>query len=316
MKFKIIISVFSILVIVNIFLYSADAGNSGTSQFLNMQKNGNVISQSEDSMLSNSSNTINQPTFGISGRSSGGVGGFTDPSSRQNKSVYEFVDNYWFSLTTGIASILGLLFALYPVQIRNLPPSVFRSLIWKKSLLTSFGVGVIVFSGIQFYNQYPPPGGLFGIPYSIIHASESIVPYFEGGTYLWGVLFFFGLILLWKGTRTDPMGIVRERLINDGQEIRHLLEKELKTILSNKSSYEDLSLENKYLYKQTLKYYEMIQLRIVELMAGTSINATKYETNLLSLSTTQVEDLLMQINNDMKAHKEYLNSDVATAIKK
>lgn len=224
--------------------------------------------------------------------------GYSDLANHTEGSIVGIAKSYWFSLISGLASVLGLLLAMYPVQIRSLSPSVFRSLVWKKTLLTSFGVGIIVFSGIQFYSQTPPPGGFFAVLYSILHGSKSYVPWLEGGTSVWGFMLIFGLIILWKAARLDPMRKIHNRLIEDGQQLRHSLERDLKHILDS-SSYDKLSLENQYLYRQTLAYYEMVQTRIIDLIAGTSFNTTKYQTNLSALATNQIEDILNQIKNDM-----------------
>lgn len=81
----------------------------------------------------------------------------------------------WFGLIGGVASMLGFLLAVYPVQIRSVEPSVYRGLIWEKTLTWTAGLGLIVFSTVQIYYQRPPdPGSLPGMLYQFIHRSVSV----------------------------------------------------------------------------------------------------------------------------------------------
>lgn len=62
----------------------------------------------------------------------------------------------WFGLISGLASILGLLLALYTTQIRTIPYSLYRSLAWRQALLSSAGLGVAVAAAVNFYRQGSP----------------------------------------------------------------------------------------------------------------------------------------------------------------
>lgn len=65
--------------------------------------------------------------------SEGGQAAATIPEVTSREMFFDsFAQSTWFSLISGGASVLALLLALYPIQIRNIPPSVFRSLLWKK----------------------------------------------------------------------------------------------------------------------------------------------------------------------------------------
>lgn len=66
------------------------------------------------------------------------------------------INSVWFPLITGIASVLGCVLALYPIQIHPLHPSEYRTLQWKKTLLIAAGIGIIISSCIQIYLKVSP----------------------------------------------------------------------------------------------------------------------------------------------------------------
>lgn len=85
----------------------------------------------------------------------------------------EFVHSVWFALITGAASLVGAILALYQLRIKYRPHSRFRTMEWEKILIISFGVGILIFAGISFYNQYPPPSFfLFRNLYDFMHGTE------------------------------------------------------------------------------------------------------------------------------------------------
>jgi hypothetical protein len=72
----------------------------------------------------------------------------SSPPSQQSpsyglSSVRDLSQSPWFALTSGLASILGLLLTLYATQVRTIPFSLYRSLMWRKVLLIASGVGLL-----------------------------------------------------------------------------------------------------------------------------------------------------------------------------
>lgn len=88
--------------------------------------------------------------------------------------VITIAQSPWFSLIGGLASMLGCLLAVYPVQVAQIPPSVYRGMVWQKALLWSCGIGLMVLAGIQFYMQVPPGsdtplGQILGQVHNFVH---------------------------------------------------------------------------------------------------------------------------------------------------
>lgn len=101
--------------------------------------------------------------------------------------VDTIINSVWFPLITGIASILGFVLALYPIQIHPLHPSEYRTLQWKKTLLIAAGIGIIISSCIQIYLKVSPkyewiqnPSADYTIKHdncsSILLAPQTVVP--------------------------------------------------------------------------------------------------------------------------------------------
>lgn len=235
----------------------------------------------------------------------GGVGttGTTDVGDEINrgqrthnyKVMENFVKSPWFSLVSGCASILALILAMYPIQVRSLPTSVFRTLVWKKTLLLSFGLGIIVFSGIQFYNQFPPGGKFFGIPYALLHGKMVIYSYGEGGTHLWGILFLLGVALFSAGAVLDPARKIRERLLDEGKEIHEVQARELGRILRG-GTYEKLTIDEKDRYDQLLRYYQLLQTTMIGLLIGYPVMPSKFRSSATAAASDQAEELLSVLN--------------------
>ena len=71
------------------------------------------------------------------------------------EAVRQIADDKLFILVTGLASLLGCLLAMFPVQARSIDPSVYRTLIWQKALLWGVGLGLTVASLVAIYQQPP-----------------------------------------------------------------------------------------------------------------------------------------------------------------
>lgn len=58
-----------------------------------------------------------------------------------------------FAFIAGLTSMLGCLLAVYPVNIGSLHPSVYRSLVWHKTLIWSIGLSFLIFSIAKVANS-------------------------------------------------------------------------------------------------------------------------------------------------------------------
>jgi hypothetical protein len=92
--------------------------------------------------------------------------------------VDTIIHSVWFPLITGIASLLGCVLALYPIQIHPLHPSEYRTLQWKKTLLIAASIGIIISSCIQIYLNVSPKYEWIKSPsadYAITHDNCSAI---------------------------------------------------------------------------------------------------------------------------------------------
>ena len=180
----------------------------------------------------------------------------------------EVAGSIWFSLASGIASILGLLVAVYPMQARGAPPSVFRSLLWQRSLLLSFGLGLTVFGSIQFYNQGQSPMiPEVAVFHMFLRGWDSLKDDHMSGPLVWIIVLIIGLVLLLVGASQNPAMRISEMVMDDIDKIRRRQKRHLELILS-KRSYEELNESDQQLYDQTRRTFQTIEARIVEMYTG------------------------------------------------
>lgn len=197
---------------------------------------------------------------------------FTPGKQSDENSKPFFSETLWFSALTGLASIISLLLAIYPVQIKNLPPSVFRSIIWKKSLLISFGVGISITACTQFYIQSPPQISFLYKLHVLMHGHQTG---YAHGPSIWGFLILIGVILLIFGYFQDPAKIIRKKIMEHIKTIQNDQKIALKKILNGKS-YSELSEVEKDEYNQAYVNFVITQHQIIELLSGISINYNRY----------------------------------------
>ncbi|MCG6535365.1 MAG: hypothetical protein L7F78_11900, partial [Syntrophales bacterium LBB04] len=212
-------------------------------------------------------------------------------------SLSDVASSPWFGLISGLASILGLLIALYGTQVRTLPFSLYRSLVWQRALILSFGIGTILFSCISFYNQDPPPGvialrqlyfwlhyGDFGFHYGDHEFND-----FGNGTSLWFVTFIIGAVTVIWGFVYDPFEVVRNKLFEEGRLLQEVRKTQIERLLGN-SSLEQLGSHGRQQYFDILNFYSQIQTRIVDALFGPSPTVI-YHRNILNESIPLEEKL-------------------------
>ena len=162
-------------------------------------------------------------------------------------------------------------------------------------MIFSFGVGVVIFSGIQYYNQHPEPSGPFlGLPYAILHGHFDYIPFGYGGTLVWGILMILGFIALFVGKNIDAVDQIQKKIMRYGKEIQETQKKELDNLLNGKD-YENLPYKDKNYYDQTEQYYKMVQQRVLELLTGIHSNDKLFSNDVSANAAYQVEQILSSL---------------------
>lgn len=129
------------------------------------------------------------------------------PTWAEPKRELSVLDNLatspWFAILAGLASILGLLVPLFVTQVRNIPFSLYRSLMWRKTFFLAGGVGLGVFSGIKFVTQEisPTPPVLRELHARLVGEFRADASNDFTGTSAWALLLFISIGLL--GSRAN-----------------------------------------------------------------------------------------------------------------
>lgn len=111
----------------------------------------------------------------------------------------------WFALVSGVASIIGLMVTLYGTQIRTIPFSLYRSYAWTRVLLLSFGIGILVSTGIMFYTQTEAPSFIcLSYIFRFLHGYTYYYNITEGPN-IWAIIFLVGGGITIYGIRYDPV---------------------------------------------------------------------------------------------------------------
>lgn len=213
-----------------------------------------------------------------------------DSAGDRNWSIQSLADSAWFALITGLASILGFIIAVYPIQIRHVPPSVFRALLWNRTLLMAAGCGLIVFSLIKFYNQNVAPDlPLLDILWSILRGQN--LGDSATGPSIWGILLFVGIGCLIGGSKLDPAKKIRILMISEGKAV-HEAYRDYIGNLTEQTPYDSLSPTDRELCDQAIVYYSMVQQRVVDILAGESIIPSGFRTSASAKAQRQVDQFL------------------------
>lgn len=75
--------------------------------------------------------------------------------------MQNIINSIWVALISGIASIIGVILTLYSIRVRPTKSSLLRRMEWEKTFLIGVSIGMMVFTFIRFYNQWPLPRELF-----------------------------------------------------------------------------------------------------------------------------------------------------------
>jgi hypothetical protein len=175
-----------------------------------------------------------------------------------------------FAFASGLASILGLLFALYATQVRTIPFSLYRSLMWRKALLLSSGAGFLIFGGMKFYAQPQAP---FLSPLREIHAilvgelRVSPLDYKPHGSVVWATVLLVGIAVLIVGFFYDPAAIARTILIREQDALHKALDKQVSHLLGGREAA-DLQPPDSQILADTLEYYRHVEWRFADVVLG------------------------------------------------
>lgn len=176
----------------------------------------------------------------------------------------------WFALASGVASIIGLMITLYGTQISTIPFSLYRSYVWNRVLLVSFGIGIIVFAGMQFYTQTEPPGlpPLYHI-FSVLHGKrlDFDAVFCSSGTNLWGIILFIGAAILIYGIRYDPMQISKSVMFREHKALLEYRKEQLSSVLGE-DDYGNLKSHERHLYDDLSNFHVELQTRLIDTVYG------------------------------------------------
>lgn len=209
---------------------------------------------------------------GLPGPGDGGGGGLPGPGVRSRFSLpgpgpgsglpFSIEDgssalahSTWFALASGLASILALVLTLYTTQIRGLPFSLYRSLIWRKSLLMTFGVGLAIFSLIHLHTQILA-GTRLGWWASDFRVSR-----------LWDVLLVVGLALCATGLLYDPRKHLNRLLLKERRGIRKAFQDEVRDYLTE-GDLSKLSPMQREPYYAARDFYARLEARLLDSALG------------------------------------------------
>jgi hypothetical protein len=228
----------------------------------------------------------------------GGVATGIQIGEPRDASEFEFATKPWFALVSGLASVLGLLVALYSVPASNMPPSEYKALLWRKSLYTSLGVGMIVFSTIQLYQQPDPPAFLFGVFYNFLHG---IPPEYTGGyfgTWIWGILFVIGLIIFVWGISGRAQEQIRRRVIDEFVAIQRSEGEATNKFLCGRA-FSELADDEQMNYQEMKGFYRLLRYSTIEMLTGSQFTrAMKY--NDAAILGGRIEDALSVLETASK----------------
>lgn len=175
-----------------------------------------------------------------------------------------------FALLSGIASMLGLLLALYPTQVRPIPFSLYRSLMWRKMLLLAGSIGLLVFSATKFYTQDEAPAiEPLGKLHTMLLGVQRVSP-FDGqahGPSIWALLLILAVFLLIVGISYDPEIRAREILIREQKALQSAQEDQLKHVLGGRQ-IDDLPHLERRMFNDALEYFRHVQWRFTDVVLG------------------------------------------------
>lgn|GEM_PF-5175965 len=203
----------------------------------------------------------------------------------------------WFNFISGTASVLGLMLALlYPVQIHQVPPSEYRSLRWKKILITSFGVALIANSVLAFsiafdvseiikdLNQMDkvilPDEFRFsiGLNYVYNHTLIYIAALIKQGLFIWIIMFIIGVMIMLTGAIIRPVATIEHKLKVTLDRLNREEQEKINNLMviggffnSRERTFEELSIQEKLAYNKIIDEFKNIKIEVFKMLTGTHI---------------------------------------------
>lgn len=209
----------------------------------------------------------------------------------------------WFALASGVSSIIGLLVALYPTEVRPLPHSMYRTLSWRRLLILSTGSGIAVLSIVKAYNLEP-----LRLLYEIYGGSEiALLPGAAVGAWLLSA--FAGVKLVIIGYRFDPLRAVQQKLREERRALQRARQAEIARLICA-SPFEEMSESQKILYADLMQYYAAMQVRIMDVLLGPSLPgpSDSYRKSLFDLSL-QGASLMQEATIGVRAQRRADEAD-------
>ena len=177
----------------------------------------------------------------------------------------------WFALTSGMASIVGLLLALYTTQVRPIPFSLYRSLVWRKALMIAGGAGLAVFAGIELAQLDGALRRVFELIFflpSERHPNDWFT--YRSGyvlTILWVASIIFGVALSRRGVRFDPIAAARNIIIREQAVIGKARAEQIDNLLRGRRA-EHLALPERRALRDVMDFYRYVQWRYADVVLG------------------------------------------------
>lgn len=199
------------------------------------------------------------------GNTTPGVGGTSPAISMRNVAQAP-----WFALASGVASILGLILALYGTQVRTIPFSLYRSLMWRKVLLLSIGAGFMIFGIMKFYNQDEAPYlSPLREAHALLRGYLFVSPYDNQphGTVVWPFVALVGSLLFAIGLLYDPAVHARRILVREYDALHGPLDDQIAHLRGSKKISE-LEPPDTEMLADALEYYRHVQWRFTDVVLG------------------------------------------------
>jgi hypothetical protein len=214
------------------------------------------------------------PSSGLGGNQSPNFGqGSNVPSATpvttvgSQSSFGQISQSPWFALVSGVASIIGLMVTLYGTQIRTIPFSLYRSYAWTRVLLLSFGIGILVSTGIMFYTQTQAPSFIcLSYIFRFLHGYTYYYNITEGPN-MWAIIFLVGGGITIYGIRYDPVKLSKSIVFREHEALLLYRKAQLSSVLGE-NCYEELKNHEKLLYDDLNVFHVELQSRLIDTIYG------------------------------------------------
>ncbi len=219
--------------------------------------------------------SVPSPTLAAQPSGGGGYGGGTPPSvhyvaGEPDSLADSIARSTLFGLIAGLASIGGLLVALWHTQVRHIPYSLYRALVWRQMLLFSIGCGFIFGSAVAVLSRSEPLLWTLMLPVFWLSGERPPIPLEESymSTVSTACLsWILGGLLAGLAVYRSPIPILRRTLTRERAAIQEARQAQLKELFQDKA-FEQLGPADRALYVEVVEYYADVQARMLDILLG------------------------------------------------